>query len=145
MEQAVIIKQLTNSHNYGNKVMDDKKKVLIVDDEELAQDFLRFFLSKKYDVYTAGSVNAFYNIINNLKFDLILMDVSLRDSKDGIQLTRELKSNSYYKNVPIFVLTAFSTTRERKAATEAGADKFLIKPVDQNVLIKYIDEALLLK
>ncbi|MCX7875596.1 MAG: response regulator [Melioribacteraceae bacterium] len=122
--------------------MDDKKKVLVVDDEELAQDFLRFFLSKKFDVYTVGSVNAFYNIINSVKFDLILMDISLRDSKDGIQLTKELKSSSIYKSVPIFVLTAFNTTAERKNAEAAGADKFLTKPVDQKILMKYIEEAL---
>ncbi|MDF1611203.1 response regulator [Stygiobacter electus] len=122
--------------------MDDKKKVLIVDDEELAQDFLRFFLSKKYDVYSVGSVNSFYNIINTVRFDLILMDVSLKDSKDGIQLTKELKSSSIYKNVPIFVLTAFNTTAEKRNAEAAGADKFLSKPVDQKLLMRYIDEAL---
>ncbi|MFZ5947824.1 MAG: response regulator [Stygiobacter sp.] len=122
--------------------MDDKKKVLVVDDEDLAQDFLRFFLSKKYDVYSVGSVNSFYNIINTVRFDLILMDVSLKDSKDGIQLTRELKSSSIYKNVPIFVLTAFNTTAERRNAEAAGADKFLSKPVDQKLLMRYIDEAL---
>ncbi len=122
--------------------MDDKKKVLVVDDEDLAQDFLRFFLSKKYDVYSVGSVNSFYNIINTVRFDLILMDISLKDSKDGIQLTKELKSSSIYKNVPIFVLTAFNTTAERRNAEAAGANKFLSKPVDQKLLMRYIDEAL---
>lgn len=122
--------------------MDDKKKVLVVDDEDLAQDFLRFFLSKKYDVYSVGSVNSFYNIINTVRFDLILMDISLKDSKDGIQLTKELKSSSIYKNVPIFVLTAFNTTAERRNAEAAGANKFLSKPIDQKLLMRYIDEAL---
>jgi DNA-binding response OmpR family regulator len=122
--------------------MDDKKKVLIVDDEELAQEFLRFFLSKKFDVYTVGSVNTFYNIISNITFDLILMDISLRDTKDGIQLTRELKSSERYKNVPIFVLTAFNTTKERNGAAAAGADKFITKPVDTKALVKLIEDTL---
>lgn len=122
--------------------MDDKKKVLIVDDEELAQEFLRFFLSKKFDVYTVGSVNTFYNIIANIKFDLILMDISLRDSKDGIQLTRELKSNERYKDVPVFILTAFNTTKERNGAAAAGADKFITKPVDTKALVKLIEDTI---
>ncbi len=125
--------------------MDDKKKVLIVDDEELAQEFLRFFLSKKYDVYTVGSVNTFYNIISNVTFDLILMDISLRDTKDGIQLTRELKASERHRNVPIFVLTAFNTTKERNGAAAAGADKFITKPVDTKILVKMIEEALMEK
>lgn len=123
--------------------MDDKKKVLVVDDEELAQEFLRFFLSKKFDVYTVGSVNAFYNVVNKVYFDLILMDISLRDSKDGIQLTRELKSTDDYKDIPIFVLTAFNTTKERNSATAAGADKFITKPVDTKALVRLIEETLL--
>ncbi len=122
--------------------MDGRQKVLIVDDEELAQDFLRFFLSKKFDVYTVGSVSTFYNIVNKVDFDLILMDISLRDSKDGIQLTKELRATPKYKNTPIFVLTAFNTTRERNNAHLAGADKFLTKPVDSKQLLNMIDEAL---
>lgn len=123
--------------------MDDKKKVLIVDDEELAQDFLRFFLSKKFDVFTVGSVNAFYNVINNVNFDVIIMDISLRDYKDGIQLTRELRATEKYKSTPIFVLTAFNTTKERQNAISVGASKFLTKPVDAKILLKNIDEALM--
>ncbi|KAF0151698.1 MAG: response regulator receiver [Ignavibacteria bacterium] len=122
--------------------MDGKQKVLVVDDEELAQDFLRFFLSKRFDVYTVGSVSTFYNIINKIDFDLILMDISLRDSKDGIQLTKELRASPKHKHIPIFVLTAFNTTKERSNAEAAGASKFLTKPVDTKVLVRLIDEAL---
>ena len=125
--------------------MDDRKKVLIVDDEELAQDFLRFFLSKRFDVYTVGSVSTFYNVINKVDFDIILMDISLRDSKDGIQLTKELRESPRHKEIPIFVLTAFNTTKERINAETAGANKFLTKPVDSKLLVKLIDEALALK
>jgi len=122
--------------------MDGRLKILIVDDEELAQDFLRFFLSKRFEVYTVGSVNSFYNIINSNDFDIILMDISLRDSKDGIQLTKELRESPKHKNIPIFVLTAFNTTNERHKAEAAGATKFLTKPVDSKLLLKLIDEAL---
>ncbi len=125
--------------------MEDKLKVLIVDDEELAQDFLRFFLCKQFDVYTVGSVNAFYNIISKVDFNLILMDISLRDVKDGIQLTKELKRTEKYRNVPVFILTAFNTTRERQNAGEAGADQFITKPVDSKSLVKLIERTLAAK
>jgi len=115
--------------------MDGRHKVLIVDDEELAQDFLRFFLSKKFDVYTVGSVNTFNNIISKVDFDIILMDISLRDSK-------ELRASPKYRNVPIFILTAFNTTKERNNAEAAGANKFLTKPVDSKLLVNMIDDVL---
>lgn len=122
--------------------MEKRYKVLVVDDEELAQEFLKYFLSKKFEVYTCGSVNSFYDIINNVDFDLILMDISLKDSKNGIDLTRELKNKEKYKNTPVFVLTAFNTTKERNRSFEAGAQQFLTKPVDGKALIQLIDSVL---
>lgn len=109
--------------------MESRPKVLVVDDEELSQDFLRFFLSKKFDVYTCGTVNSFYNIIASVNFDLILMDVSLRDKKDGIQLTKELRMTEKYHEVPVFIITAHNTTKDRSEAVAAGATKFLTKPL----------------
>lgn len=122
--------------------MDGKPRVLVVDDEELSQDFLRFFLSQRFEVYTVGTVNAFYNIISKLEFNVILMDISLRDSKDGIQLTKELKASKKHKNTAVFIITAYNTTKEMKMATDAGADNFLTKPIDMKVLIKSIDKVL---
>jgi DNA-binding response OmpR family regulator len=122
--------------------MDGRKKVLVVDDEELARDFLQYFLSKKFDVYTCGTVNSFYSTINNVDFDLILMDISLRDHKDGIELTRELKRTEKYKNIPIFILTAMNTTKEKTKSKEAGADKFLTKPLDAKVILDLINSTL---
>lgn len=122
--------------------MDRRRKILVVDDEELAQDFLHFFLSKKFDVYTVGNVNSFYNILNKVDFDLIIMDVSLRDTKDGIQLTKELKQSEKYKNIPIYILTALNTTKERENAQNAGANDFLVKPFESRYLMKLIESSL---
>ena len=122
--------------------MEKRFKVLVVDDEELAQDFLKYFLSKKFDVNTCGSVNSFYSIIDNIEFDLILMDVSLKDCKDGIDLTRELKKMEKYKDTPVFIITAFNTTKERNSSFEAGAQQFLAKPVDGKALLQLIDSVL---
>ena len=122
--------------------MEKRYKVLVVDDEELAQDFLKYFLSKQFEVHTCGTVNAFYRIINSVDFDLILMDISLKDSKDGIDLIRELKQMEKYKDTPVFVLTAFNTKKERSSSFEAGAQEFLAKPVDGKSLIQLINSVL---
>jgi len=122
--------------------MESRPKVLVVDDEELSQDFLRFFLSKKFEVYTSGSVDSFYSLIANIDFDVVLMDVFLRDSKDGLQLTRELKKNEKYKDIPIFVMTAHNTTRDKNEALNAGAHLFLTKPLDGKYILNLIDEVI---
>ncbi len=122
--------------------MEYRPKILIVDDEELSQEFLRFFLAKKFEVYTCGSVQTFYNLLNHIKFDLIIMDIFLRDSKDGIQLTKEIKEKPEYRDTPIFIVTAQNTTRDRNASKAAGAEMFLTKPLDGKYLLGCISDTL---
>lgn len=119
--------------------MNNKLKILVVDDDELARDVFRFYLLKKFEVYTVGSVSSFYNVISKIDFDIILMDISLRDTKDGIELTSELRKNPKYNNVPILMLTIFNSTSIRIHAKEAGADMFINKPVEGRELIRIIE------
>lgn len=115
------------------------QKVLVVDDDLLAQEYVKAVLSKKYEVHTAGNVNSFYEIISKIKFDLIIMDLSLRDYKSGFELTEELKSDRKYKKIPIFILTAFGTIKEKQTAFEVGADKFLTKPANTSTFVKLVE------
>lgn len=123
-------------------MMEERKKVLVVDDEELARDFLQFFLAKKYDVFTCGTVDSFYTTINKIDFDLILMDISLRDRKDGIELTRELRESPKYKDTPVFILTALNTTKVKNSSIDAGASRFLTKPIDAKAVMQLISSTL---
>jgi DNA-binding response OmpR family regulator len=122
--------------------MSTKPRVLVVDDEELSQEFLKFFLTKKFDVYTCGCVDVFYNLINKINFDLILMDISLKDYKSGIELTRELKQSSNFSQIPVFILTAHNTTKEQYECMLAGADQFIAKPIDAKELMSRIESVL---
>jgi DNA-binding response OmpR family regulator len=114
--------------------MESQRNVLIVDDDELGRDVLSFFLRKKFNVYTVGKVSSFYGIIATVDFHLFLMDISLSDSKDGIQLTAELRQNEKYKNTPIIMISAYGTTKIRSDAFNVGANKFITKPVTREIL-----------
>lgn len=115
------------------------QKVLVVDDDILSQEYVKAVLSRKYEVYAAGNVNSFYEIIEKIKFDLIIMDLSLRDYKSGFELTEELKADKKFKKIPVFILTAYGTIKEKQSAFEAGADKFLTKPTSASTLIKLVE------
>ena len=125
--------------------MESRAKILIVDDDELSQDIFKIMLSKKYDIFTATGVNSFYSIINKVKFNLIIMDISLKDYKDGIELTGELKASSKYCEIPVIILTAFNTTKEKRAAVDSGAEYFLTKPADPLSMVNIIESTLLKK
>ena len=123
-------------------VMNNRSKLLIVDDEELNRDFLQIILSKKYDVYTCGSVDNFYLLIKKIQFDLILMDVCLHDRKDGIELTRELRKDKRYYKTPVLILTANNNRKTFTDAIDAGANQFIGKPCESKVVLNTVERYL---
>jgi len=123
--------------------MNARPKILIVEDDTLSLKFYKLYLSRFFNLVLAESVEDFYNAINSeIVFDLILMDISLRDDKDGLQLTAELRASEKYKDCPIIALTANIFKHDELAAYKAGITKFLRKPINNNILLKELQLAL---
>jgi len=113
-----------------------KRKLLVVEDDEDSQKFLALYLKRSFDLEMCNSADTFYEKLENYEFDLILMDVSLRGEKDGLQLTREIKQIDKYKDIPIVALTAHAYQRDRTEAYKAGVNYFLTKPVKNEFLLE---------
>lgn len=119
-----------------------KPKLLIVEDDFENQKFLQIFLKRKFALQICDSSETFYEKLNNDKFDIILMDISLRGKKDGLKLTRELREMEEYKNLPIVGLSAHAFQRDKDNAYNAGVDIFLTKPVQNDVLMETLIKTL---
>lgn len=78
------------------------------------------------------------NLENN-KVDLILMDISLQGSKNGLEITKELKASKEYKHIPIIAATAHALERDQIAALEAGCDDYVAKPFSRDLLLEKIE------
>jgi DNA-binding response OmpR family regulator len=122
----------------------DKKKprILIVEDDLENQKFLRIFLKRNFDLDVCDSEESFYEKLNENKYDIILMDISLRGAKDGLQLTQELRTQEKYKNMPIVGLSAHAFQKDRDNAYQAGIDIFITKPAQGNFLMENLLTAL---
>lgn len=112
-----------------------KPRLLIVEDDFENQKFLQIFLKRKFDVDICDSADTFYEKIKEKEFDIILMDISLRGRKDGLQLTKEMRENSKYNTIPIVGLSAHAFQKDRDNAYNAGIDVFITKPVQNDVLM----------
>ncbi|HEY2346885.1 MAG TPA: response regulator [Xanthomonadaceae bacterium] len=106
------------------------QRILIVDDNptnlKLASSVLEL---EGYEVAQAVDAEQAAGMLQELVPDLILMDLSL-PGKDGLTLTRELKANARFKDVPIIALTAFAMLGDEQKAREAGCDGYITKPID---------------
>lgn len=117
-------------------------KILIVDDDPDLRPLLRITLNKfGHQVSLAARGEEGLKLALNEPFDLVVMDVMMPDL-DGYELTRRLRANRGTKTLPILVLTARTQTADYNSAIEAGADAFLPKPFDPDLLYRRIAEML---
>ncbi|MEE9430912.1 MAG: response regulator [Melioribacteraceae bacterium] len=119
-----------------------KPRLLIVEDDYENQKFLQIFLKRKFDLKLCDSGDTFYERLDESEFDIILMDISLRGSKDGLQLTKEIRESEKYKHLPIVGLSAHAFQKDKDNAYNAGVDIFLTKPVQNDVLMDTLHKAL---
>jgi Serine/threonine protein kinase len=119
-------------------------KIFLVEDNEDNRDMLSRRLQRKgYLVSTAVSGEEAMEKIPAEMPDLILMDISL-PSRDGFDVSRELKSLEKTKAIPIIALTAHAMPEDKEKALTSGCEDYDTKPVDFERLLKKV-QALLQK
>jgi DNA-binding response OmpR family regulator len=105
-----------------------KGKILVVDDEPDILNLVKIILTKDgYEVLTASTISEFYKLFESAPPHLILLD-DIMPVKNGIEICRDLKSNSQTANIPVIIFSASGSTEKRNEAFEAGAEEFLVKP-----------------
>jgi CheY-like chemotaxis protein len=120
---------------------DKKPRILITEDDAENQRFLKIFLRKNFNMDICDSDITFYEFLGKNKYNVILMDISLKGKKNGLELTREIKSNSEFKDIPVVCLTAHAFKTDIENAVKAGVDFILTKPIDNHILMKTLLDA----
>jgi DNA-binding response OmpR family regulator len=117
-------------------------KVLIIDDDVDVRGLLRVTLAKLgQEVTLAARGEEGLQVAAAGDFDLIIVDLMMPDL-DGYEVTRRLRADDKTKDVPILVLTARAQTADYDAAIEAGADSYLSKPYDSEILNRRVADLL---
>lgn len=123
-------------------ITEEKPRILITEDDFENQRFLDLFLRRKFTVELCDSEESFYEQLNSKKIDIILMDISLKGNKNGLELTQEIKKRPELSHIPVVCLTAHAFKKDRESALTAGVDVFLTKPVENEVLMNTLLEVL---
>jgi DNA-binding response OmpR family regulator len=102
-------------------------KVLVVEDEDKIAQFLRKGLTEKgYAVEAVKDTDAALDRLSAGAYDLIILDLLLPGSRDGLELCRELRTRGVRSK--ILMLTARDTIENKIEGLDAGADDYLVKP-----------------
>ena len=116
------------------------EKILLADDDQEVQDIVKIILEKEgYAVSVAKDGNETLNAVKKDKPDLIILDY-LMPGLSGVEVLNVLKSTDDSKNIPVLMVTAHPT--EKQKALDAGAVDFITKPVEKTDLLLRIKSVL---
>ncbi len=115
-----------------------KQKILVVDDEKTISSYLQRKLGKLgYTVYLAEDGEKALELAFSHFPDLVLLDVKL-PRLDGYEVCRRLKADERTRSIPVLILSAKAQQAEIQRGFEAGADRYLCKPMSFPDILKQI-------
>jgi DNA-binding response OmpR family regulator len=109
------------------------KKILVVDDELENRTALKDLLSEEYEVHLARDGIEGLRLVGEIKPDLVLLDI-IMPKMDGLQTCLRLRQSEDSRTLPVIFLTSKSEPATELFGLELGADDFIAKPFDKDVL-----------
>src|SRR5437867_13339690 len=109
--------------------MPEKRAILCVDDDADILDFMKVLLSSKgCTVLTAGSGTQGLALAHREKPDIILLDVTMPDM-NGYDVCAKLQEREETAYIPVIMVTALDTEKDKIRALRAGAADYMVKPI----------------
>jgi len=117
-------------------------QVLIVDDNEINRDMLARRLHRKdFNLSMASDGRAALSMVQVNRYDLILLDIMMPEV-DGYAVLRYLKQDPSLRNIPVIIISALEEMDSVMQCMEIGADDYLTKPFDPEMLKSAINRCL---
>lgn len=121
---------IVNSHLKKSNI-----SILVVEDNKDLQAFLLENLAAEFNVRGAYDGEQGYRMATSELPDLIITDVMMPGQLDGMELCRKIKTSEQTSHIPVVILTAKSTGRDKITGFEHGADDYIIKPFSIDELL----------
>jgi CheY-like chemotaxis protein len=119
------------------------KRVLIVEDQADIRELISLTLElEDYELHEADNGDTGYALAKSLKPDLILLDVMMPGSMDGIDVCKRLKGDPQYSKTRIIILSAKGQDHDKQQGKQAGADGYLTKPFSPKQLLEAVNKFL---
>jgi DNA-binding response OmpR family regulator len=121
----------------------EKKKVLLVDDDDIQLTTAELFLKDEYEIYKSMSGKEAIKKLsgNEIHPDIIMLDIMMPEM-DGWEIFNRVRAINSFKNTPIVFLTSLAGDAEKKRAQKIGAADYIVKPFVMTELKSRMKEAL---
>ncbi|MEE9911775.1 MAG: response regulator [Deltaproteobacteria bacterium] len=116
-----------------------KRNILVIEDNEQNLYLVRFILEKSgYQVHAAMDGQSGIDLANQLKPDLILLDIQL-PVMDGYDVARNLRSNPDLSAIPIVAVTSHAMVGDREKTLSVGCNGYIEKPINPDTFMSEVE------
>jgi DNA-binding response OmpR family regulator len=117
-------------------------RILIVDDSPTVRSTVEWILHNQgHTVRVAGDGLDALHALHTFAPDLLLLDIRLPHI-DGFQLCLVIRRMAQYASLPIVMISGLSGKEDIRHALDAGADDYIVKPIEDETLLQVIDQQL---
>lgn len=137
---------MKNNINYLKNEYSNKRKILIIEDDELNREMLVSLLEDQYEIITADNGESGLKLLEDSydELSLILLDIQM-PVLNGFEVLRRIKDDALLSSVPVIVLTVNDSIDTELTCLDLGASDFIIKPYNTEIIIKRIRNIIKLK
>lgn len=125
----------------GYGIMDERKSILVVDDDVRMLNFIKIYLQQLYEVIVVPSGKLALKFLSRKHADLVLLDYLMPDM-DGPQVLKWIREESSCPDIPVIFLTGVSDREKVLRGLTYNPKGYLLKPVTRNDLLDRVAEAL---
>ncbi|WP_240975907.1 hybrid sensor histidine kinase/response regulator [Chitinophaga fulva] len=116
----------------------EKKSILLIDDHDEIRQYLQQLFKDKFVVYEADNGVSGFSAVQKYMPDLVISDIQM-EGMDGVELCTRIKQTDTISHIPVILLTGSSASDTRLKGLEGGADDYITKPFDNDLLMAKVN------
>ncbi len=134
-------KKSTEPQTDAEAATDRRLKLLVVEDNVDIREYITRTLSDDFEVLTAKNGLEGLHAVQTKHPDIVISDIMMPEM-DGIEMCRAIKEDILTSHIPVILLTAKDSLRDKEEGYESGADSYLTKPFSAKLLVNRINNLL---
>ena len=122
--------------------MDDKLKILILDDDDISRFYISYVYKNIAIVDTADDADSAIIKATHIFYDIVILDIGLKGELNGIDVLKAIRQLPGYDKIPIIAFTAFAMPGDKEKFLSEGFDDYIAKPIVKEDLFEMVDKNL---
>lgn len=140
-EENITANNQVSETDFQTVMLTDKRSVLIIDDNDDIRNYLIKLFSENYMVYSAENGEEGLKLTKKHMPDLVISDITM-EQMDGLELCRKIKESNDLSHIPVILLTASKNPETHLQGISDGADDYIMKPFDDDILVARVESLL---